>query len=342
MPVHNGLPHLDAAIESILGQTFPDFEFVILDDGSTDGSTERLREWAAKDPRIRLLEVERNLGPALSSDMVARAARAPIVARMDADDISYPRRMAEQLELLRRQPETGLVAALSDFIDSSGRILRPREFWRIARRSTFVPFAHGVTMYRRAVFDRVGGYREQCEFWEDHDLVLRIAAVSRIMIIPHELYQYRLSTTSTRIASDQERVERAVDLAYRSAARLGQHRDYEDLLSASAQLPDKVNPRVFVSLGSQLLWAGGRPRLFRRLLRRARLAPDLWTAAALVWTAWASASPGSLRAFLRLLIAGRNSAAQMKVHGDQPIEWRPSFTLPPDVLSSPAGSKSGT
>src|SRR3982750_4446489 len=90
MPVHNALPYLDAAVESILHQTFDDFEFVILDDASTDGSTERLRHWAARDSRIRLLEVDRNLGPARSSERVARAATASIVARMDADDISYP------------------------------------------------------------------------------------------------------------------------------------------------------------------------------------------------------------------------------------------------------------
>ncbi|MGI8704621.1 MAG: glycosyltransferase family 2 protein [Sphingomicrobium sp.] len=96
MPVHNALPHLDAAVESILRQSFANFEFIILDDASTDGSTERLREWASKDSRIRLLEVTKNLGPALSSEYVACAASTPIVARMDADDVSYPERIEEQ------------------------------------------------------------------------------------------------------------------------------------------------------------------------------------------------------------------------------------------------------
>src|SRR3954467_10112260 len=112
MPVHNALPYLDAAVESILGQTFEGFEFVILDDASTDGSTERLREWAQRDRRIRLLEEKQNLGPALSSERVARAASAPIVARMDADDISYPGRLEEQLEVLDRYPGTGVVGGL--------------------------------------------------------------------------------------------------------------------------------------------------------------------------------------------------------------------------------------
>src|SRR5438445_13136781 len=86
MPVYNALPHLDAAVRSILDQDFSDFEFVILDDASTDGSTERLGEWAAADGRIRLLESERNLGPVGSSNLIVEQARAPLIARMDADD----------------------------------------------------------------------------------------------------------------------------------------------------------------------------------------------------------------------------------------------------------------
>jgi len=145
MPVHNALPHLDAAVHSILGQSFVDFEFVILDDASTDGSRERLRELAALDPRIRLLEVDEKLGPVASSNMVAAAAKAPFVARMDADDVSYPDRLGEQLQVLRDDREAGVVASLCDTIDSAGRILRQPEAWRLARPSPFVPFAHGRT-----------------------------------------------------------------------------------------------------------------------------------------------------------------------------------------------------
>jgi glycosyltransferase involved in cell wall biosynthesis len=143
MPVRNALPHLDAAVQSILGQSFADFEFVILDDASTDGSRERLRELAAFDSRIRLIEVDEKLGPVASSNMVAQAAQAPFVGRMDADDISYPNRLGEQLRVLHDNPEAGVVASLCDTIDSGGRILRQPEAWRLSRPSPFVPFAHG-------------------------------------------------------------------------------------------------------------------------------------------------------------------------------------------------------
>lgn len=323
MPVHNALPHLDEAVESILGQTYRDFEFVILDDASTDGSTERLRYWASKDPRIRLFEVDTNLGPVGSSQRVANEAAGPVVARMDADDISYPERLAEELAVLDRHPDVGVVASLADIIDSRGRKLRDPEPWRLARRSVFVPFAHGAMMYRKEVFDRVGGYRKECEYWEDQDLVTRMSTVSRIMVLPRALYRIRQSTTSTRVVSDRDRLERAVDLAYRSTDRLARGLDYEDLLRSPAGVAEKLDPRVFIAVGSVLLWAGGKPRLFRRLLKRGKLSFDFRTVSALVWTAWASSWPGSLRIFLKLLLLTRSHLTGCSISTREPVSWTP-------------------
>lgn len=128
MPVYNAMPYLDIAVESILGQTYQSFEFVILDDASTDGSTQRLREWAKRDPRIRMLEEKVNLGPALSSQRVAKAAQAPIVARMDADDVSYPRRLEDQLDVLDRFP--GLASSGASTTSST----QPAEKFAVRRR----------------------------------------------------------------------------------------------------------------------------------------------------------------------------------------------------------------
>jgi glycosyltransferase involved in cell wall biosynthesis len=328
MPVHNALPYLDAAVESILGQTFEDFEFVILDDASTDGSTQRLRQWAARDARIRLLEEKHNLGPARSSERVARAASAAIVARMDADDISHPRRLADQLEVLDRYPSVGVVGGLFEIIDPNGRIVRGPEPWRLRQPASVPPFGNGPLTYRREVFHQVGGYREECEFWEDNDLILRMAAVTKIMVLPQSVYQVRQARASNRLSSGQERVERAVDLMYRARARLEQGLTYDDLLRSA--LPDdrQINPQVFVSLGSITLWGGGRPRLFWRLLSRGALGIDRRTLAALVWTAWASVEPNSLRAFIRLLLLGRALRTRFVMRTDGPMLWpaRPAVT----------------
>jgi glycosyltransferase involved in cell wall biosynthesis len=323
MPVHNALPHLDAAVRSILDQTHTNFEFVIFDDASTDGSAERLREWAARDSRIRLLEGQQNLGPVGSSSFVVEQAKAPLIARMDADDVCDPHRLRRQVEVLCANFDAGLVASLFGVIDERGCSLRGPEVWRLARKSPFVPFAHGSIMFRRSVFDQVGGYREQCEYWEDQDLVVRMASVAGVLIIPEALYQVRQWTKNTRVASDRERVENAVDLMYRSIARLEQSRSYDDLLQTPPQPSAKIDPRVFISGGSLVLWAGGRPRLFGRLLRRGCLRFDVASFNALVWTIWASISPGSLRAFLSMLLRTRNLLAAPAVSHEGPLRWSP-------------------
>src|SRR6266576_3990845 len=105
MPVHNGLPFLHESIRSILKQTFSDFEFVILDDGSTDGSEHILRDWEKRDSRIRVLQSERKLGLSASSNLVVRNSNSAVVARMDADDTCSPDRLKRQLEILETHPD---------------------------------------------------------------------------------------------------------------------------------------------------------------------------------------------------------------------------------------------
>lgn len=326
MPVHNALPHLDLAIESILRQTFADFEFVILDDASDDGSWERLRHWQSQDSRIRLMQSDRNLGPVGSSNMVAKAATAPFVARMDADDISYPERMAEQLQALTADDSIGVVASLCDTINAAGRVIRPPEEWRLSRRSPFVPFAHGAMMYRQSIFDEVGGYREECVYWEDQDLVVRMAGVSKVLVIPHPLYQVRLWNRSTRVASDVNHVEAAVDRMYGATDRLRARRGYEDLLQRPADTSARVDPRVFIAMGSVSLWGGGRPRLLGRLLKRGRLGINVATISSLVWSVWATIDPGSLRSFLKFLLWARGRGAAER--NQTAVQWTPSDGTP--------------
>ena len=333
MPVHNALPHLYAAVRSILDQSWRDFEFVIFDDGSTDGSAERLREWASRDSRIRLVRSETNLGPVSSSNEVVKLAKARLIARMDADDISHPDRLKLQLEVLERCPEVGLIGTMHDTIDPQGRKLRGPNYWRLFQKNWFVPFAHGSIMYRREIFDQLGGYREECVFWEDQDFFVRASTITKVVTLSAPLYQHRHSAVSTRLASDQARVEQSVDLMYRSVDRLYRDKGYDDLLRQPRGEDDrKVDPRVFISLGSITLWAGGRPGLFRRLLSHGKLGLDGRSASALVWTAWASLAPSTLRAFMRMLASMKNSAVSRKTLETRAVEWRtrsrPRASLP--------------
>lgn len=314
MPVRDAGPYLDASMESILGQSFGDFEFIIRDDGSIDGSTDRLREWQARDRRITLHVGDRPLGPAESSNFVVRQARAPIVARMDADDISLPERLARQLAALDQDPGAVLVGTLWEGIDRTGRRVRPRDRSRLVRPGPFAPFPHGSIMFRRDAFERAGGYRRESNFWEDADLYLRLAGQGRLLVLPDALYLHRASALSTRLTSSSEEVERAVERMYRTL-ELGE----VDAPSRSG----KVLPKVFVSLGSTRLWAGSSPAMLGPLWKRGDLRPNLRSLFILGWALWGAASPRSLRFALRNVIRLRDRRARARLVDGQACEWRP-------------------
>jgi len=328
MPVRNARKYVDEAIQSILDQTWSDFEFVILDDASTDGSWERLEEWAWRDPRIQLHRSEKVLGPAVSSNQVVQFASAPIIARMDADDISVPDRLERQAEVLSGRSDAGIVASVCEFIDSNGNTIRPAEPWRLSKMSWRPPFSHGSIMFHRTLFDSLGGYRPECAFWEDLDLMRRAAEKTRILVIPRPLYRWRHSTSGTRLASDQDRVEKALDLRYRALDRIRQGRSYEDLLNAaSTKHGERVDPRVFVSLGLLELWSGARPKLSKHFFKRARIGFDLPTLTAMGFLAGATLAPALMRTALGSTSRIKSALFRSQRPPEDVVEWKtPSKT----------------
>ena len=314
MPVHNMLPFIDASVESILGQSFSDFEFVILDDGCTDGSLERLRAWAARDARIRLIEGKDRSGPVRSSNRVVAEARAPLIARMDADDIAHPDRLRRQIALMHSRPDALLVGSLFDTVDDAGRLVRPPDLWRLVHFSPLPPYAHSTILFRKQAFDRVGGYRSESARWEDIDLSRRMAAAGPILVIPESLMSVRLSDLSSRVRSDRSELDRAMDAMYRA--------DLERPVNSSRPLL----PQSFVAAGSLHVWQGHRPRVLRRVLSHGAIRPDWASARVLIWSAWADVSPQSLRRVLKTLAVVRNRIARRRLRGADSIEWRPEIT----------------
>jgi glycosyltransferase involved in cell wall biosynthesis len=328
MPVRNTLPYLDRAIESILGQTFGDFEFVILDDGSDDGSRERIRYWAGRDARIRVLEEASSQGPVGSSNLVVAQSRAPIVARMDADDIAAPERLRRQLDLLGRNPDAVLVGSLWEGIDREDRVVREPDLSALLASGFAAPFAHGSVMFRRRAFDHVGGYRPACRYWEDLDLSLRMAGQGRVLVIREALYRHRFSETSTRLTSRRAEVEEAVDLMFRCRAAYRRGEDYEPLLlRPRGGRSGRLHPYTFLSLGFISLWSGLRPPTLRRLIGAGALGANAETAKALVWALWAAMSPLSLRAVMRMLLRHRNRRAAARLDNAAVCEWPAGMTL---------------
>jgi glycosyltransferase involved in cell wall biosynthesis len=243
MPVYNAFSFLDDSIGSILGQTLGDFELVILDDASTDKSIECLREWAARDQRIQVHESKKRLGLSASSNAVVAEARASIVARMDADDIAHPDRLRRQWEILRNCPDVAVVGTLCNGIDVTGREVRPRDRWRLVRRSGYIPFPHGSAMFRRELFDNLGGYDEIAIAGEDQELFSRMAAHGRVVILPEVLYSYRYHSNNATLLS-----------GLRAVSENDSHNG--ETLAA------------LYMLGAMRLWAGEPPMLLELMLKR--------------------------------------------------------------------------
>lgn len=335
MPVHNAMPYLDEAVASILGQTHNDFEFVIGDDGSSDGSSERLAHWAARDNRIRLLRREGRSGPAQSANWVVRAARGGLIARMDADDVSHPTRIAAQLRVLRERPDAVMAACLSLGIDRDGRMVKGRERYLLAGSGLGAPFNHGSIMFRRSAFDRVGGYRSECQYWEDLDFFARMAGAGAILVLPEALYSYRFAETSTRLTSADEGVERGIEFMLRCGAESASGRSYEPLLEEKASRAlDRAktvrrSPRIFLSIASSRIGAGQRPGMVIRLLRRGALPRGRADLVALIRLLWGSVAPRSLRAFLVRRADARDRRSAARFPDGIAVEWTyPSLREP--------------
>lgn len=323
MAVHNGMPYVEASVRSILAQSFTDFELVIGDDGSDDGTSDVLRRLASEDRRIRLLRREQPSGLAGSANWVVGEARAPLVAIAHADDISLPHRLERQMAAARAAPDAVLVGTLAAGIDETARRVRPPPSWLMGRAAgPFAPFPHSSSLIRRAAFDAVGGYRHEANYWEDYDLYLRLLPHGRVMVIAEELCWVRHSRSSSRLRGEDVSVYRAVDLMYRTAEALWRSR------GVPVPIPDdppsgKLKPLTFVARGSISLWSGRSPRVLRPMMRHARLRADKETIASLAWALWGEIHPPTLRSAIRSMLRFRNWRARRRLAGQDVIEWHP-------------------
>jgi len=194
MAVRNGERHLRAAIESVLEQTFLDFEFLIVDDASADATGVVISSY--DDPRIRLVENSEHRGLTASLNRGVGLARGRYLARMDADDLSDPERLERQVEFLEAHPECALVATYARKIDSNGSEVgvartpvSAEETRQLLRRGNCI--THGTVMIRSDALRRVGAYDPAMERSQDYDLWLRLSEQSDLGTLPEFLYSWR-------------------------------------------------------------------------------------------------------------------------------------------------------
>ncbi len=213
---HNGARFLAAAIQSILGQSYSDFEYVIVDDVSTDASAAILAGFAAHDSRVRVVTNSVQLGPAGALNRALAAAQGSYVAVLDHDDLALPERLARQVAFLDAHPEVGAVGAQARIIDEGSATINHQAYpthpavvrWQLLFGASLL---HSASMYRRVLVQQLGGYSEDHPYLCDYELLGRMAEISQITNLPEELACYRRS--QTQVMSQHPIGDRLVELA---------------------------------------------------------------------------------------------------------------------------------
>lgn len=215
MSVYNGEKYLREAIDSILNQTFMDFEFLIINDGSIDKTADILQSYT--DPRIRIVNNEENMGLTKSLNRGLKIARGRYIARMDADDISYPRRLEVQYEYMEKNPDVGIVDNWVNIIDSEGNVTSSLK-WNCSSEDIYYTLnfrnclVHGSTFLRKDLVMDNGGYNETIKVSQDFELWNRISKVAKIHKIQETLIKRRVTSDSIghRMKSKQLETRRNV------------------------------------------------------------------------------------------------------------------------------------
>lgn len=192
MPVYNGEDHLRDAMESILQQTFTDFEFLIIDDGSTDQSVSIVRSY--RDPRIRIIRNETNLKLVNTLNKGIDLAKGKYIARMDCDDISLPGRLRAQVELLDQNPSIGLCGTAAMMMNDRGIVRHPEHHNDIRCQLLFnSSFIHPTVMIRKSVLTQYKLYYDSTIIYaQDYDLWVCMSEVTLVRNLPEVLLHYRV------------------------------------------------------------------------------------------------------------------------------------------------------
>ncbi len=201
MPVYNSQRYVAAAVESVLQQSFPDFELLITDDGSRDRSLQILQAYADQDSRIRLRS-QPNQGLTRTLNAMIQETRGEYIAILEHDDVALPNRLADEVAFLDQHPEVVCVSGAQELIDEASRFLTclqlPLTDLEIqqAALAGHGSMCHPGVMIRRSALLELGGYNETMGLAHDLDLWLRLGEIGKLANLPQAVVRYRLHSTS--------------------------------------------------------------------------------------------------------------------------------------------------
>jgi glycosyltransferase involved in cell wall biosynthesis len=240
IPVRDGSRFVVASLESVLAQTDPDLEVVVVDDGSTDDTVALVEALQSRDARVRLLRHTRGSGLVDALSFGLEHVRGDFVARLDADDLAVRDRLEKQLRFLNAHPAVAVVGSALELVDSDGfpvgRVDQPTDPSTVSvRLLQGNVLAHSAVVIRRDCLDAVGGYRATFAHAEDYDLWLRMAERHELANIAEPLTRYRIHADQVSAMHIEDQAVAA--LAARTVARIRRDTGHEPDLPAAADIP---------------------------------------------------------------------------------------------------------
>ena len=273
MTVRNGEPYLHEAVASVLNQTYQNFRFLILDNASTDSSRDIVLKF--NDPRIDLVELPEDIGQTAALNRGLQMTETPLVARMDADDISLPHRLEKQVSYTVKNPTVALLGTWAQFVDEAGcptgSFHPPTGREAILDRfSTENPFAHSSVMFQSAPVNQVGGYPTDFLRGQDFALWFQVSCRNEVANLPETLVRIRMHPDQASL-SDEMRITAKWD-----ALRVFRQAEVHDSLSTHARKRSRLSAmRATLNYAQALSQNGRRAQALRWAATACARYPDL-------------------------------------------------------------------
>lgn len=207
MPVHNGEKYLSTSIKSILSQSFKNYEFIVIDDGSIDNSLKIIESYKQKDKRIIVIRNTSNIGTTKSLNKGLLIAQGKYIVRMDSDDWSYPERLKKQYEFMEKHLDVGVSGGTIEVCDKNLNKLNVREYPltdKAIRKIIFSysPFAHSATIWKAELMKMVGGYNSNIPLSQDCELYFKIGQYAKFANLNTKLIKLRMHKNSSSASKD--------------------------------------------------------------------------------------------------------------------------------------------
>ena len=238
----NAAPFIEEAVISIMGQSYKNLEILIVDDGSTDNTWQILKKLAKRDKRIKLIRLEKNLGPSLASNEAIKQAQGEFIARMDADDVAFADRIEKQVRFLQNHPQVIAVGGQCQLIDEKGEIIGTKEFPLTNKKIyeslfMFNPIQHPTIMINRKLLPNgLIFYQNGSVLAHDYELIFQLAQYGRLANLKDYVLFYRQHRNSLSLRDPKKTFKHTLQVRYKAVREYGYKPSLKSLVANLAQI----------------------------------------------------------------------------------------------------------